>query len=58
MPEKRNIGSDRKRVGGGQDHEVKYEAHKIGTSKQEIRKAVKDVGNSRGTVEEKLKKKN
>jgi hypothetical protein len=58
MPEKRNIGSDRKRVAGGQDHEVKYEAHKIGTSKQEVRKAVKDVGNSRGKVEEKLSEKN
>jgi Protein of unknown function (DUF3606) len=58
MPEKRNIGSDRKRVAGGQDHEVKYEAHKIGTSTQEVRKVVKDVGNSRGTVEDKLKEKN
>jgi len=58
MPEKRNIGSDRKRVAGGQEHEVKYEAHKIGTSKQEVRKAVKEVGNSRGRVEETLKEKN
>jgi hypothetical protein len=55
MPEKRNIGSDRKRVAGGQEHEVKYEAHKIGTSKQEVRKAVKEVGNSRGKVEDNLK---
>jgi hypothetical protein len=55
MPEKRNVGSDRKRVAGGQEHEVKYEAHKMGTSKQEVRKAVKEAGNSRGKVEAKLK---
>jgi hypothetical protein len=55
MPEKRNISSDRKRVAGGQEHEVRYEAKKMGTSKQEVRKAVKEVGNSRGKVEGKLK---
>jgi hypothetical protein len=44
MPEKRNISSNRKRVAGGQEHEVKYEAKKVGTSKAEVKKAVKDVG--------------
>lgn len=50
----RNIKSDRKRVAGGQDHEVKYEAHKMGTSKQEVRRAVHEVGVRRGKVERKL----
>jgi hypothetical protein len=54
MPEKRNISSNRKRVAGGQEHEVKYEAKKVGTSKAEVKKAVKDVGNSRGKVEGRL----
>ena len=44
MPEKRNISSGRKRVAGGQEHKVKYEAKKVGTSKAEVKKAVKDVG--------------
>jgi hypothetical protein len=57
MPEKRNIGSDRKRVAGGQEHEVKYETKKTGTSKGEVKKAVKEAGNSRGKVEAKLKDK-
>jgi hypothetical protein len=55
MPEKRNISSDRKRVAGGQEHEVKYEAKKMGTSKAEVKNAVKEAGNSRGKVEAKLK---
>ena len=55
MPEKRNIGSDRERVAGGQEHEVEYESHTMGTSKQDVRKAVKDAGNSRGKVGAKLK---
>jgi hypothetical protein len=54
MPEKRNISSDRKRVAGGQEHKVKYEAKKVGTSKAEVKKAVKDVGNSRRKVEGRL----
>ncbi len=54
MPEKRNISSDRKRVAGGQEHEVKYEAKKMGTSKAEVKKAVKDVGNSSWKVERRL----
>jgi Protein of unknown function (DUF3606) len=54
MPDKRNISSDRKRVAGGQEHEVKYEAHKMGASKQEVRRAVHQVGNSRKKVERKL----
>ena len=54
MAEKRNIGSDRKRVAGGQEHEVRYEAKKAGASKAEVKKAVKTAGNSRKTVEKAL----
>jgi hypothetical protein len=49
-----NTKSDRARVAGGQDHEVKYEARKEGVSKAEVKQAVKDVGNFRKAVEKKL----
>jgi hypothetical protein len=51
---KRNIGSDRKRVAGGQDHEVRYEAKKTDRSKEDVKKAVQEVGNSRRKVDERL----
>jgi hypothetical protein len=47
---------DRARVAGGQDHEVRYEAEKIGASKEQVKATVKDVGNSRKKVEEELGK--
>jgi len=47
---------DRAKVAGGQDHEVRYEAGKTGASKSEVKSAVKEVGNSRKKVEEKLSK--
>jgi hypothetical protein len=46
-----------RQVAGGQDHEVKYEAAKTGSSKAEVKSAVKSVGNSRKKVEDKLDKK-
>lgn len=45
---------DRARVAAGQDHEVRYEARKEGVSKSEVKEAVKDVGNSRSKVEDRL----
>ena len=48
---------DRARVAGGQDHEVKYEAGKTGSTKDDVKSAVKSVGNSRDKVEDKLAKK-
>ena len=45
---------DRARVATGQPHEVRYEAEKEGVSKDAIKNAVKDVGNSRKKVEAKL----
>jgi hypothetical protein len=52
----RGRAQDRARVAGGQDHEVRYEAQKTGTSKEEVKDAVKSAGNSRKKVEEKLSK--
>jgi Protein of unknown function (DUF3606) len=37
----RGRSQDRKRVAGGQDYEVRYEAKKTGRSKSAVKKAVK-----------------
>ena len=50
----RGRAQDRARVAGGQDYEVRYEAKKEGVSKDEVKKAVKSVGNSRKKVEGEL----
>ncbi|MGN6489889.1 MAG: DUF3606 domain-containing protein [Devosia sp.] len=50
----RGRSQDRKRVAAGQEHEVRYEAAKTGVSKDEVKAAVKEVGNSRKKVEDKL----
>ena len=52
----RGRSQDRAKVAAGQDHEVKYEAQKTGASKDDVRSAVKDVGNSRKKVEQRLSK--
>jgi hypothetical protein len=52
----RGRAQDRAKVAGGQKHEVRYESDKTGASKEEVKKAVKDVGNSRAKVEGELKK--
>ena len=44
-------------VAAGQDHEVKYEAGKIGASKKDVKSTVKSVGNVRKKVEDELTKK-
>ena len=49
-----NTKQDRARVAGGQEHEVAYEAGKLGASKSEVKDAVKSAGNSRKAVEKKL----
>jgi len=53
----RGRNQDRARVAGGQDHEVRYEAEKTGASKDEVKSAVKSVGNTREKVEQKVKDK-
>jgi hypothetical protein len=52
----RGRAQDRARVAGGQDHEVRYEARKEGVSKDEVKNAIKQVGNSRDKVEADLEK--
>ena len=52
----RGRSQDRKKVAGGQDYEVNYEAEKTNTSAKQVKKAVESVGNSRNKVEKKLKK--
>jgi hypothetical protein len=58
MPEqtKRGRAQDRAKVAGGQKHETSYEANKTATSSEEVRRAVKKAGNSRGKVESELKR--
>ena len=51
----RSRAQDRRKVAGGQEHEVRYEAEKMGVSRAEVRDAVKSEGNRRGKVEQKLK---
>jgi hypothetical protein len=51
----RGRSQDRKKVAGGQDHEVKYEKEKMGVSGKQVKDAVKSAGNSRKKVEKKLK---
>jgi hypothetical protein len=46
---------DRAQVAAGQDHEVRYEAGKVGVPKDKVKKAVKDAGNSRKKVEAELR---
>ncbi len=41
----RGRSQDRAKVASGQDYEVKYEVHKTGASKQEVKSAAKSGGN-------------
>ena len=50
----RGRSQDRKRVAGGQDYEVRYEAKKTRRSKAAVKKAVKKVGTGRKKVERRL----
>jgi hypothetical protein len=52
----RGRSQDRKRVAGGQDYEVRYEAKKTGESKSRVKRALKKVGNSRRKVDRELRR--
>lgn len=52
----RGRSQDRAKVAGGQDHEVRYESSKTGASKDDVKVAVKSVGNNRKKVETRLSK--
>jgi len=50
-------GQDRRKVAGGQDYEVNYEKEKLNASSEDVKAAVKKVGNERKKVEEAITKK-
>jgi Protein of unknown function (DUF3606) len=50
----RGRSQDRRRVAGGQDYEVRYEAKKTRRSKAVVKKAVRKVGPSRQKIERRL----
>jgi hypothetical protein len=50
----RGRNQDRAKVAGEQDYEVNYEKRKMNVSADEVKKAVKQEGNSRKKVEKKL----
>jgi hypothetical protein len=43
-------------VNGSEDYEVRYEEKREGVSTQEVKDAIKSVGNSREKVEKKLER--
>ncbi len=45
---------DRERVAGSQDHEVRYEAHKEGVSRDVVKDTIKEIGNSLDKIENKF----
>jgi hypothetical protein len=51
----RGRSQDRRKIAGGQDYEVNYESRKTGSSKKEVKEAVKRKGNERKNVEKSLK---
>ena len=52
----RGHSQDRSKVAGGQNHEVNYEKDKMNVPGSKVKQTVKEAGNSRNKVEEKLKK--
>jgi hypothetical protein len=58
MSDNKNIqdGRDRSKVDGNESYELAYLEEKMGVSREEVRKAIEAVGNSREKVEEYLKK--
>jgi hypothetical protein len=52
----RGRAQDRAKVAAGQAHEVRYEAQKTGNTTDDVKEAVRKVGNSRAKVEDRLAK--
>ncbi|WP_129714062.1 DUF3606 domain-containing protein [Pedobacter sp. SYP-B3415] len=46
---------DRSRVAGDEDYEIDYLAEKLGVSRDQVRDAIKAVGNDRSAVEKHLR---
>jgi hypothetical protein len=53
----RGRSQDRRRVAGGQSHEMSYMREKFGISAQQLSGAIRAVGNNRKEVERYLKEK-
>ena len=58
MADDKNIRDqrDRNRVAGDEDYEIDYLVEKTGASREQVRQAIKAVGNNREKVEEYLNK--
>jgi hypothetical protein len=58
MSDNKNIqdGRDRSKVDGNESYELSYLEEKLGVSREQVKKAIEEVGNSREKVEEYLKK--
>ena len=54
---KRGRKQDRMLISAKQDWEVRYEAKKTGRSKDDVKRAIKQVGHSRKKVEAALRRK-
>jgi uncharacterized protein YjcR len=48
-------GRDRSRVAGGEKYEVQHIAEKFGVKPEEVRQLIKEVGNDRQKLEERLR---
>jgi hypothetical protein len=48
-------GRDRSRVAGEEKYEVQHIAEKFGVSAEEVRELIKEVGNDRERLEERLR---
>jgi predicted DNA-binding protein YlxM (UPF0122 family) len=48
-------GRDRSRVSGSEDYELQHIAEKLNVSREEVRRAIEQVGNSREKIEEYLR---
>lgn len=47
---------DRNRVAGNEDYEINYLAKELGVSADQVRRAIKAVGNDRAKINDYLKK--
>ncbi|RYY97073.1 MAG: DUF3606 domain-containing protein [Chitinophagaceae bacterium] len=48
-------GRDRSRVAGNEEYEVRHLSEKYNVSAEEVRRLIKEVGNSREKIEERLR---
>ncbi len=53
---KKGVAQDRSKVSGTQKYEVDYEAKKMGVTPDQVKAAIKKVGNDRKKIEAELKK--